>query len=32
VAVTSEGLALLERSRRVRLRMWQGIETLLERG
>jgi DNA-binding PadR family transcriptional regulator len=32
VAVTQEGLALLDHSRRVRLRMWQGIETILERG
>lgn len=32
VAVTPEGLALVERSRRVRLRMWRGIETLLEKG
>jgi DNA-binding PadR family transcriptional regulator len=32
VTVTPAGLSLLRRSRRARLQMWQGIETLLERG
>lgn len=30
VRVAPEGLALLSRSRRVRLRMWKGLESMLE--